>query len=373
VDPGSDSLTPFGDDTLIQLSNTSTNPVDAHCFYLNANSHCTNSGEPCSIGAQCCAGGACGFCLPGWNETDFNVTLTARQPIGWLASEGLQTFCSENSSQGEETGEPCIPLDGRVRRGPVDPTAPGGVTRFQSNAGTRIPPVPEEPFIGELKCIVVDGDTGEPVQGSDANVLIGQGTIGKVESDDEVEMAKYNAIGIKALAEPNDDGQSNVLTLLNSAAGQGEYEGCPNVLVLNHFFDFATNPAADDDDVFTWPVFVPCTENLLQQVPGAAIAQYLVFNEFEQRFSTSNAVQCFRATRLSFIDTTQPDNSIFNVNIAGTLTGQTRVTPIGSGLLAILLQINADSSDDIFTEGDMAASNAHYQGQRPIPDRITLP
>ena len=32
-------------DTVIQLSNTSTDPVYVHCFYENANSHCTNTGE----------------------------------------------------------------------------------------------------------------------------------------------------------------------------------------------------------------------------------------------------------------------------------------------------------------------------------------
>jgi hypothetical protein len=363
-----DSLAPFADDTLIQLSNTSTKPVVAHCFYLNANSHCSNSGDVCQIGAQCCGEGGCGFCLPAWNETDFDIVLTARQPIAWEASDGLSDFCSPNA----EPGEPCIPLDGTSRKGPLDPTAPSGVKRFQSNAGTRILPVPETPFQGELKCIVIDQTSGEPVRGTAANVLIGQATLETAE-DDSLDVAKYNAIGIKALAEGNSDPNPNVLTLQNSPAGQGDYEGCPNVIILNHFFDAAINPADDNLQIFTWPVFVPCTENLLQQIPGAAIAQYLVFNEFEQRFSTSNTVQCFRATGLSSIDTTQPENSIFNVGVAGTLVGQTRVTPIGSGLLAVALEFHATDSPVLNNGNHSADVNVHYQGQRSAADRITLP
>ena len=35
-------------DTVIQITNLSTESVLAHCFYENANSHCTNSGDICS-------------------------------------------------------------------------------------------------------------------------------------------------------------------------------------------------------------------------------------------------------------------------------------------------------------------------------------
>jgi hypothetical protein len=372
------SLTPFAQDTLVQLSNTSNAPVEAHCFYLNANSHCSNSGNICNIGAECCGTGGCGFCLPGWNETDFRVILTARQPIAWKASAGLAGFCTPTQT----SGTPCIPLDGVARRGPIDPADPTG-RRSQSNAGTRIPPVAEDPFIGELKCVVIDRDTGEPLLGSGANVLKGEATL-EVANDNRLDVGKYNAIGIRALDEPNDDGQPNVLSLLNSPETDeiGEYEGCPNVLILNHFFDFATNPALTSRQIFTWPVFVPCTENLRQQIPGAAVAQYLVFNEFEQRFSTSNTVQCFRATGLSRIDTTQPANSIFNVGIAGTLTGQTRVTPVGSGLLAVALEFHvalpggtsANTAGAVaLASGQQAATNVHYQGRRRVADPIVLP
>ena len=32
---------------------------------------------------------------------------------------------------------------------------------------------------------------------------------------------------------------------------------------------------------------VPCANDYLRQIPGDAVVQYLVYNEFEQRFSTS--------------------------------------------------------------------------------------
>ncbi|MFN8640744.1 MAG: hypothetical protein U0802_03455 [Candidatus Binatia bacterium] len=80
---------------IIQLSNTSTDPVHVHCFYENANAHCTNTGEVCFAASECCTPGTgCGICLPGWNETDFHVQITPRQPLGWLASRcrGTSTF-----------------------------------------------------------------------------------------------------------------------------------------------------------------------------------------------------------------------------------------------------------------------------------------
>ena len=31
--------------------------------------------------------GGVGLCVPGWNEVDFHINLTPRQPLGWLASD----------------------------------------------------------------------------------------------------------------------------------------------------------------------------------------------------------------------------------------------------------------------------------------------
>jgi len=60
-----------GVDTLLQLSNASrTARVAAHCFYVNANYHCSNTGDVCVPGdaAACVDGGFTGACVPGWIE-----------------------------------------------------------------------------------------------------------------------------------------------------------------------------------------------------------------------------------------------------------------------------------------------------------------
>ena len=112
-------------------------------------------------------------------------------------------------------------------------------------------------------------------------------------------------------------------------------------------------------------ILVPCTQDLLRQVPGSAVVQYLVYNEFEQRFSTSRSTTCKQTTILSLIDTTQPIRSIFSVGVAGTLTGQIRMNPIGSGLLGMAREAHLTLGFDEF--------NLHMQGERIEPDVITLP
>jgi hypothetical protein len=90
-------------DTLIRLSNTCApgitgNPCEtvgpglggmkqAHCFYIDANSHCSNSPTTiCETGDEC----GVGSCVPGCSEIDFDIVLTKEQPLAWHASEGLR-------------------------------------------------------------------------------------------------------------------------------------------------------------------------------------------------------------------------------------------------------------------------------------------
>lgn len=331
--------------TIIQLSNTSTEPVNVHCFYENANSHCTNTGQVCQSAEECCTGAFCGVCLPGWNETDFRIQLTPRQPIGWLASDGVAGF---STFPPKAFGKFAI----------------DGVTNFgiggSSNAGSRIPPVPEEPFLGSLRCIVVNED-GIPV---DRNVIKGEATIqvnAGVGGESFITVAKHNAVGVQAIeGAVNDD---NVLVL---GGPEPEYSGCPNVLILDHFFDGAEDPVLDDgSQIATVLELVPCSEDYLRQIPGAAVVQYLVYNEFEQRFSTSRPMQCKQFSLISNIDTTQNERSIFSAGVSGTLTGQTRINPIGSGLIAVAHEVHEESG--------LADFNVHFQGNRANPDFIVLP
>jgi len=323
-------------DTTVQISNTSTDPIDARCFYVNATGRCSNNGRQCFTGAEC--GG--GFCVPTWRETDFRIRLTARQPVIWLASEGLSTRTAAASGL-------IFPLDGITRKGQ------GG----QSNAGSLVPPVSDNPFLGELKCIAVD-DQDRP---TDRNVLVGSAITEELCPNECLDVTRHNAIGIQAI--PGANNGDNTLVL-----GQ-EYEACPNTLIMNHFFDGAADPATGDEVVGNLTL-VPCSEDFVQQDQNLApiTAQFLVYNEFEQRFSTSTRVECYASLPLSNIDTTQPERSIFSVGVAGTLTGQTRIRGVGitggHGLLGVYFDMHGVQS---------TAANLHFQGIQDQVDLIHIP
>lgn len=315
-------------DTIIQISNTSTDPAILHCFYVNATSHCSSTNDRCSVTEPC--GSAGGICEPGWIETDFFVYITPRQPLAWQATVGL--------------ADSLIPLDGDIRQAPDE----------TSNKGTRVPPIAETDYDGELKCIVVDDD-GRPIP---SNVVKGEATIVREFEVDSVDVSKYNAVGLQAFeADVNDD---RVLVL---GGGTDEYAGCPNVLIVDHFFDFAANPA-NGQQLNSGLTLIPCTQDLLNQIPGSTTAQFLVFNEFEQRFSSSAPIECYFNRPLSRIDTSNPERSIFSVFVAGTLAGQTRVRGVQEGLVGILTTESGTQT---------AAFNLHTQGDREQSDFITLP
>jgi hypothetical protein len=348
-------------DTILQITNTSDQPVNVRCFYVNANGHCSNDPEivcnpngdpldsPCGLG----------ICRPGWQETDFAFRLTTKQPIVWTLGFGL----------------PVLPLD-----------SPACPTTTNVNCGS-IPPAPEDPMIGELKCVEVTDDES-PI---DRNDLKGEATIetaevfaadGMMIGDNNANIAVdsrgYNAIGIKAIEGGNNN--DDVLLLNNL-----EYNACPNLLILDHFFDDAIEPA-DHDRVRTDITFVPCSEDFLTQVPFSNTVQFLVYNEFEQRFSASRRVTCLTEIPLSDIDT-RPGlrddfASIFNVQVAGTLTGQTVMRSVagtettrGHGILAVAEEFHLGNEwlADRFAGVRSAAYIPQQRGVREQPDVIYLP
>lgn len=326
-------------DTIVQLTNTSEFLVKVHCFYVNANGHCSN--DPDTVCTQATFRDDCptgGLCIDGWAETDFRLTLTKRQPISWSVNDGL----------------PRLPLNDR----------PGLGNPPQFNEG-NIPPAPEDPFTGELRCIQVGGTDELPI---DRNDLKGEATIVDVDGEDAIDVAKYNAIGIPAIAgeratvetAPIDPSRPELGSVgfaqLNLGGPQPNYNGCPNILTLNHFFDrasVATHASTVSGPVVSDLTFVPCSANFLLQERDLAtsVLQFLVFNEFEQRFSTSTRVTCYREVQLSDIDTRPgPDGndfSIFSAGVQGTLTGQSRIRAVagtseemydGNGVLALLTE-----------------------------------
>ncbi len=355
----------YGLNTEIQLSNTSGHQISVRCFYVNANSHCSNFPEEiCNTNEDCVfESRPNGSCLPGWVETDFHFQLTAFQPIIWLISEGLPDF----------------PLDGVDR-----------ISHFNTfNEDSSIPPVSEDPFIGELKCFEV-GDDEQPIT---ANDLKAEVTIVRANDYQPLDARGYNGIGIKAKLDVENDGV-NTLVL-----GQGgEYNGCPNILIIDHFFDDAIVFAEERDSntafVRSDLTFVPCSENFeLQNVAlFETKLQFLVYNEFEQRFSTSTGVECFREIPLSDIDTrprplfdgdpasTGDKFSIFNIALQGTLTGQTRIRPVddgspahGNGVVAVAEEFHRSDPDDLFSVRASAAFQVDHVGERTDPDFIVVP
>jgi hypothetical protein len=361
-----------GIDTHIQLTNVADFLTRAHCFYVNANGHCSN--DPAAICTQETVADDCdpgGRCVEGWVETDFRLTLTKRQPLSWSASDGRTTM-------------------------PLPPRA-GEEDFAQSNKDSNIPPVPEVPFIGELRCIQVDVSSQEPIA---LNHLAGLATIVRddvcvpsapgsatgtcsmsggscsttADTCPDIDASKYAAIGIPAIEGRQDDDPNT----LNIGGPNAEYNGCPNVLTYNNYFDNAAVPTAMGTlTVESRLTFVPCAADFREQIPGNATLQFLVYNEFEQRFSTSTKVTCFKDVQLSDIDTRPGDPgdpySIFNVGVQGTLSGQTRIRPVG---------INAEDGYGARTvlavveeswDGSTAAANIQYQGTRSQGDRIIIP
>jgi len=351
-------------DTTIQLTNTSDQEVFLRCFYVNANSHCSNNeSQVCNANSECNPpqqfGGTCD---PGWIEIDFEITLTPYQPLVWNLSDGLSNLpCSD---------------------------APCNVAGVNYGNTGSIPPANEDPFMGELKCVQV-GPNNEPV---DRNDVKGEATIvtvrnSPVESQQSVDARGYNAVGIQAV--PGAVDPDNTLRI-----GE-EYNGCPSYLILNHFFDDAVEPI-NGSYVKTHLTLVPCSQNFELQSTFDTTVQLLVYNEFEQRFSASQNLNCFKEYELCALGTgrdrpfTGPDagdpafescqRSVFSAYVSGTLTGQTRIRGVddgsedhGNGLIGVAEEFHRGSAGSLRDITSTAAFNIHQSGTRETPDIIQMP
>jgi hypothetical protein len=339
-----------GINTVVQITNTSAMPASVRCFYVNANGHCsTDPEEVCNIEYEqdsgesglrannCADVDPPGVCVPGWIETDFRFHLTPHQPVVGtcvLAWVSLLT-----------------------KAGPGD-----------FNVQSSIPRAPEDPFRGELKCILV-GDDELPI---DRNWLKGEASITTAEgTSGPIDVASYNAYGIQAVEGANN--RDNTLIL-----GE-EYNACPNIVEIIHYFDDAEEPA-NGDEVETELTFVPCSQDFNLQIPKRITVQFLVFNEFEQRFSTSRPVECLTTVPLSDIVPRPGDDdnfaSIFNVAVQGTLTGKTLARGVNDdsdsapGGETFLVLVDVEQSDGADYRATYAA---HQRGSRVQPDIIELP
>jgi len=336
-------------DTTVQLTNTSSQSRAVHCFYVDGTRRCDISGSACRRTSDC-AGGAGDFCgAPPWTANNFTIELSPNQTIGWNVSSGINVP---------------FPGDGAV------------------------PPVGGDPFLGELKCLQMT-DSGTSALPLNSNDLIGTVSIVSQNQVGYVDARAYNAIGIPANL--SDGTAQNDLTLcLGGTPGStecpvpapgavSEYAACPRNLWLNHFFDGPVGGGgAQRANSLT---LVPCTENFLDtdEQPTTTV-QFLIYNEFEQRFSARTSVDCYYETPLVFIDSRITGvNSVFSLGVQGTVGGQTLVRPLtgnetnaGHGLLGIAEQA-------LFTVGaagpSVSAFNLNYTGVNPQGDfvRFVIP
>ena len=378
-------------DTLLTITSNvdETQLKQAHCYYVNATGSCQdNPSEQCRTAADCTNPVPC---IANWIEVDFNIFITPNQPIAWYASEGLQRgdfpiegigFCVTGG--GQQTNQPCV-NNAMCGPGNTCQIGPDGL----NNLGSSIPPVSDDPFVGALTCVQFDPNVNPPVpdKSATADALTGDASIIALDTNDAkaVDIAKYNAVGFRTVPGGNSDG---TLVLGGTA---GEYEGCANVLIMDHFFDGATDPMTvgegtnSSNGVFTTELtLIPCGNNFALIQPGSAIAQMLVFNEFEQRFSTSAPVNCLYNSRISNIDTPNSSRSIFSAGVAGTIAGQTRIqgvgnAPTGSGLTGVVqlfVETGLTGTDErCLGEGlcSSAAYSLNQSGARVNPDFLTVP
>ena len=189
-------------DTRVEIVNLTSRPVDVKCIY---------------VPAQTC------------NGIDFQVRLTANQPLSWLASRGL----------------------------------------FTHFPGTAVPPFGST---GELKCIVQPGDE----ESLDRHNAI-QGRAAVFGADGQT--IGYSAVGFLRLV----DGR---LENLISLDGQ-TYSQCPDE---QHFlFLSPTGAPASESEI----IIAPCSEDLENLVSPPTTVQFEIINEFEQHLSASISVTCY--------------------------------------------------------------------------------
>lgn len=301
-------------DTVIEITNISNSMTYAQCYYVND--------------------------YQGWSKIDFHIWLTKQQPTHWVVSQGRRFDPSCGF------GESCSGF------------APGFV-----------PPVPE--FEGELKCVQTNAD-GEPIKGNHLKgvaTLVARSTSGadaRGLSRTAGDISTYNAIGIQGL--PDRESTTNPL-LLDGV----EYQPCPAQINLDHVASGAVDPISGGT-VYTELTLVPCTQDFENAQGGVSTIQFIVYNEYEQRFSASTTVDCYLNVEIAGIDTTTtPANSVFSRNVLGTDVGSAVITPVPGhgGLVGVAERVTVLGTG----VAGRSAYNLHTQGSlipSSGPDSIRL-
>lgn len=365
-------------DTIIQITNTSNDMRQAHCFYVDGAP--TNPLlPPGSLNPPLC------------QETDFDIWLTRQQPTHWVVSTGRWS----NPAVAQCGGTPpvtCCALKNAGACPGTTETSGGKVDPACCDAGlnlSAIPPVAPD-FTGELKCIEVDA-SGAPESG---NALKGEATLEDIATGD---VSKYNAIGIQG----NDNQLGDDVLCLGSptaphpiSASGGdlcptgnEYAGCPQEWRLDHAARGALDPVISDQSFCTTEptvpcssistnlTVVPCTENFETQALTAVTLQFLVTNEYEQTLSASTTFACWASFDLGApnTDLLPGISDIFNAGTLGGELAQTRMRSAAGtpgGTLAVIEETHQDLVNGHFAR---SAQNGHMIGELNVMDLITIP
>ena len=132
---------------------------------------------------------------------------------------------------------------------------------------------------------------------------------------------------------------------------------------------------------------VPCSEDFENQLPTSSTIQFVVYNEFEERFSASTTVTCYINVELTEIDSpTTFDRSVFSTTVLGSSVAQAEIRPIQNldkttrGVIGIAERfVGVEVLDDGDGETDVASAayNLHTVGDlipdEGGPDSIRLP
>lgn len=175
------------------------------------------------------------------NEIGFFLSLTPYQPISWLATQGLDDVLTHSA---------------------VPPFFSAG---------------------GELKCAVVPPDGMTDLEFH--NTLQGRATVYAADG----RTVSYGAVGFQRLS-PGD------FTGMLSLDGH-TYAQCPDKLHFDVLADQASGTPPSTSDL----ILLPCSQDLLLQVPATITVQFLIVNEFETQFSVSISITCFNRQTLSHI------------------------------------------------------------------------
>ncbi|MGD9764231.1 MAG: hypothetical protein AB7V27_10995 [Candidatus Binatia bacterium] len=205
----------------------------------------------------------------------------------------------------------------------LTPNQPFSWLASQGSRGVGLTAVPPLQGTGELKCIVQTEE--EPVDRH--NALQGRAAVFGADG----QTIGYSAVGFLRLT----DGLATNVISLDGAT----YTQCPDE---QHFLFLSSETGQPQTE--SEIILAPCTEDLENIVPTGTNVQFVVVNEFEQRFSASTNVNCYARLRLRQI------SHAFTRDVLGSQTGHIVVKGVQSSILAMLI--------DRFTTPDGARGTA---------------